>query len=647
MKKPGLFTAWAFAAAALLFFVVVVHLRFAALPVAFLALGFVSYAWNGRKALQLFLLLLPLVNSTPDLFFNGYPFNYMGIPLFHLAGMLCASRMKKEDMDTAFPGRGPYLLFLSLLAISVVFVFLRWSNLGLSALAFLRDTPVAPSMERVSFACIFPAITLALFALAPWAAFLLHHWRLREAQVFVPLKVGLSLSFLLALGQKWIDPGFMSQSWWGLKMKQLNGGFSDFNAFGFFAGAMFLYQALQLMERLPVKPRPAEAGGVAAAAEAAPASRGFSGGILAADLLFLAVALAAVLVSGCRSAFLFVLAALLRLFLSRRPGWRLKAAAVVLLATALLIAGGTLGRRLRHSLAQTARLQSIADLPRAVDTVSNNRLEMLRDGGRLIGLFPGSGVGAGNFLFALKYLRFGEVTWLDLPLNQYLLVFSETGLPGGLAFLLFLAGLLRRLKPGKVRFILAVMAFALLFNNFFWFPEVLLLFWIIVARGEWQAAPGKKNATVLAVALVLLFIVLNGAAFQALHPRTWARKAATPYDYGFSYLEKENGREFRWSGEDAGTYIYPGAAVDKYRLYCGAPLAVLPGRSQRVDVFWRGRSLQRVIFRENGEYFLHNDGRDRQGGFLELRVRPAFNLQRLGLGNESRDLGIQISGPGN
>ena len=75
-------------------------------------------------------------------------------------------------------------------------------------------------------------------------------------------------------------------------------------------------------------------------------------------------------------------------------------------------------------------------------------------------------------------------------------------------------------------------------------------------------AGAEKASGAWAAALVLLFIVLNGAAFQALHPRTWARKAATPYDYGFSYPEKENGREFRWSGEDAGIYIYPGAAGD-------------------------------------------------------------------------------------
>ena len=114
------------------------------LPVLFLALGLLSYFWNGRKALLLFLFLLPLINSTPDIFFNGYPFNYMGIALFYLSGMMIASRLKKEKAEFDFPGYGLYLLFLVLISISVFFVFLRWSNLTLSSLAFLRDTPVAP-----------------------------------------------------------------------------------------------------------------------------------------------------------------------------------------------------------------------------------------------------------------------------------------------------------------------------------------------------------------------------------------------------------------------------------------------------------------------------------------------------------------------
>jgi len=36
------------------------------------------------------------------------------------------------------------------------------------------------------------------------------------------------------------------------------------------------------------------------------------------------------------------------------------------------------------------------------------------------------------------------------------------------------------------------------------------------------------------------------------------------------------------------------------------------------------------------------EGQEHAGGFLELRVHPTFNLSRLGLGRETRDLGVQV-----
>ncbi len=639
MKRRGAFAAGSLLAALPLFYVVVIRLGFAVLPLFFLLLGLVAYLLSARRAMLLFLFLLPLANSTPDLFFNGYPFNYLAMPLFCLAGILCASLLKGERPATGFPGRGPYLLFLALLVVSALFVFLRWSNLGLSALAFLRDTPVAPSMDRVSFACIFPAVTLALFALAPWTAILLRHWRLGATAAIVPLKAGFSISFLLALAQKWLDPDLLSQSWWGVKMKQLNGGFSDFNAFGFFAGAMFLWQALDLIERLPGAGRAAGKPG-----NDPQPRRPLNDGRLVADLLFLSVALAAVFASGCRTAFLFVLAALLRLFFSRRPGGAIKAAAASLLAVLLLVGGGTLGRRLWQSVSEAARLSASADVCRAVDRISNGRLSMLRDGGGMIRRFPASGVGAGNFLFYLKYLHHGEKVWLDLPLNQYLLFFSEVGVPGGLAFLAFLAALLLRPGPRPARFMLAVMAVALFFNNFFWFPEVLLLFWVVVSHGEWQPGTVRKSGAAWAAALVLLFAVANGLAFQPLHPRTWARETSTPYDYGFSYPEREGSRSFRWSGARSGMYVFPERNRQEagILLTCGAPLSLLPGKQQAVDVYWRGKLLRRVVFRKNTSMPIMIEGQEHAGGFLELRVHPTFNLSRLGLGRETRDLGVQV-----
>jgi hypothetical protein len=644
MNKNGPLVFGAFFSLALLFYVVVIRLGFVALPVFFLVLGFASYAWNPRKALILFLFALPLVGATPDLFFNGYPFNTMGIPLFYLSGILCASQWKGESPQFVFPGRGLYLLFLTLLGISAFFVYLRWANLGLAALAVLRDTPVAPSLERVSFACLFPAITLALFSLSPFLAFLLRR-HLAESEIFVPLKAGFFLSFLSALAQKWIDPGFMSQSWWVRKMSQVNGGFSDFNAFGFFAGAMFLYQALKLIERWPLK---RDRGAAAGAHEGSWLRWVLDGRSVAAELVFLAVSLAAVFVSGCRTAFLFILAAALRFLFAKKPGRLFKAAASLLLAAALLVTGGTLGKRLWRTATQAAQLTASIDFFQAADRISSGRLAMLRDGARMVGRFPANGVGAGNFLFYLKYLRFGKDAWLDLPLNQYLLFFSETGLPGGLAFLLFLAVLLRRQSSGPVRYILAAMTVALFFNNFFWFPEVLLLFWVFVARVEAIAAAASKKNLAWGAVVAMAFIAMNIVNFRPLHPATWARETATPYDYGFSYPENEDGRSFRWSGEKAGRYLHldrQGRGAE-FELTCGAPLARLPGQRQIVDVFWRGELLRRVVFSGNTVHRFRVEDSARRDGFLEFRVRPVFNLMRMGLAAESRDLGVQVSGPG-
>ena len=78
-------------------------------------------------------------------------------------------------------------------------------------------------------------------------------------------------------------------------------------------------------------------------------------------------------------------------------------------------------------------------------------------------------------------------------------------------------------------------------------------------------------------------------------------------------------------------------------MTCGAPLFRLPGKKQALDVYWRGKRYRRIIFRENGDYSLQVEDASPSEGFLEFRVRPAFNLKMMGLGAESRDLGVQVS----
>ncbi|HEX7503352.1 MAG TPA: hypothetical protein VF451_08005, partial [Acidobacteriota bacterium] len=64
---------------------IVWRLHFFVLPAILFTLCFLAYLAFGRFSLQLFLFLLPLVNSLPALFFNGYPYNYMAPALFALA----------------------------------------------------------------------------------------------------------------------------------------------------------------------------------------------------------------------------------------------------------------------------------------------------------------------------------------------------------------------------------------------------------------------------------------------------------------------------------------------------------------------------------------------------------------------------------
>lgn len=636
MKRNTIHLFLAFLSLALLFYVVVICLHFVILPLFFLALGLFSYLWSGRKALVLFLFLLPLINSTPDIFFNGYPFNYMGVSLFYLSGILLAAFIRKDSPELDFPGYGLYRLFLILLGISVFFVFLRWSNLTLSPLAFLHDTPVAPSGERLSFACIFPVVTLALFSLTPFLASQIRHWRLQESEIFTPLKFGFSLSFLLALVQKFLHPDFLSQGWWALKMNQVNGGFSDFNALGFFAGAMFLYQALRLTDRLyrqkEIAPRDQ-----AVNSDGIPRTLGLKP--LLPEILFLMITEAAIFVSGSRTAFLFILLAVIHLIFSTKISFRIKAQVILLLAISLLIAGGTLKKRLRQTAVQTAHISAAADLFHEANAVGSGRLAMLRDSARMIARFPVSGVGAGNFLFYLKYVHFGEKFYEDLPLNQYLLMASETGLAGGLLFVLFLAVQLKRQKPGIIRSVLAAIAFVLFFNNFFWFPECLLLFWVFLAGCECRGAPDRELKPALLWAVVAVFVAFHVLDFRALHPETLTRQKSVAYDYGFWPGEKNERGAFSWTGRTAGKYFSADATRD-FALFCGAPQTWLQKRKMTVDLFWRGKLFRRVVFFENRlEKFQLARG---QEGFLEIRVHPTFNIKAMNLGADPRELGVQF-----
>jgi len=607
---------------ALLSYQVLFVIRFTWLPLAFFLLGFVTAYFLKQGSLRLFLFLLPVINSLPDLFFNGYPYNYMALPLFYLVGLLLAAICRKEKPQVAFPGRGTYALLLALMAISLVFVFLRWSNIALSRHAFLADTPVSPAGHRLSFAAIFPLITISLFAVTPWITALLKKAALTKAQVCETLLAGYTVSFTIALAQKYLHADLLTQSWWGRKLSQVNGGFSDFNAMGFFSGALFLGAALSLF---------AKGNGI---------HRWRS-----PRTLLLLFPLLGIFLSGVRTALLFPVLGLLYL-LWRSPGhWRKKVAllSIMLTGLTLLFLFSPLGQRLGKSVSHFQNLARGRPTFRMLDSLTSGRLTFIKDSMRIVTEFPVCGVGTGNFLFYFQHLNVRQPAYEDLPLNQYLLITDELGVVGLCVFLIFLGRLITAAAACEGRIVLGAVLAAIFFNNYFWFGECLILFWILVHFFAPPLSTPRRRASLASIgfaALTLtLYLVAQIVSSPRLEPWHWLAASDRSYDYGLwaNELDPQRG-VFFWTQQRAGLYVHSG--LEQVYLYCGAPRSLLCESSQRVQVFWHGRPYRSFSFTANAWQALPLPPQGE--GLLEFVVDPVFNMRRLGIGADPRNMGVQV-----
>ncbi|MGD2092996.1 MAG: O-antigen ligase family protein [Candidatus Aminicenantes bacterium] len=617
---------------------IVFHLGFWVLPLVFFAVGLAAALVNRQFSLYLFVFLFPFINSSPAIFNTEYPFNYLAPALFLLSGMTTALlvdhiRNPKTGEEPAMvldKGFYPYYLFLVVLIISAVFVFLRWSNIFLSSTSALgADTPVAPDhpfspdIQRLSFGSVFPVVSLFIYFISPYIFFYVKKIKPMEKVVFQWLSCGFYVSIALAILQK-ISGRSMISDRLGKELKQFYGGFSDFNAFGFFSGVMFLWSTYEIKNKNPL---------------------GFATFV---------ISLLGTILSGSRTAFFFILAGVGHLLYNALKNRKKQQKMVVVILIvgvliAVIFAGGTLKERLSEGFSEN---QSLFD---KLNAITNGRLWMTLFSVKTIGENFVEGVGTGNFIFYLAYKNYlpykqqGEKYTYDLTLNQYLLVFTENGILGFLAFTYFMILLYRR---SNKKLLIGAMLLALLLNNFFWFPEAFLLFLILAALTD---SPKEKileksflsriNKNAALIATVCIIIIYNIVSFQSLHPCTWAKTAGYQYDYGFWYPEiNQQGDEYRWTTGSAGIYL----TLDKdgqsreIKLFCGAPLNYLENKQQKVEIYWQGELYREIVFTENKEFSFKIESRPLAEGFLEFRVNPIFNLEKLGLSPETRDLGVQF-----
>jgi hypothetical protein len=625
---------WSFALLALAAFIpftimIVVVLHFWLLPLLFFALGLGSYLLNGRQSLCLFLFLLPLVNALPDLVPSGYPFNYMGIVLFMLAGIVAASFLKREKPVSSGGFAQGYLFFLLLLHGSAFFVWLRWANVTLGVRYFLRNTPVNPAGDRLSFAAIFPLVTLAIFSLAPYVLTLLRQHRFLPQDTMRPLLAGYFLSLTLALVQRFLQPEFLSRGWWNASLQQPNGGFSDFNAFGFFSGALFFYLLVLMTRSVRMRQKKDN------------------------DFLLwsiaLPVSLVGILLSGSRTSFIFVLLGIFYIFKELPKGWLVKVATAVLIIVFFSLAGGTLQRRLVKMVQLITSGAGNASLMEKLDQISNRRVQMIENSLPMFKHHPLSGVGTGNYLFYFRFLYQGLNRYEDMPLNQYLLILTENGIVGLGGFLSFLILLFTATKSKGGKFLWVGFALAFMVGNPLWLPEVTVLLWIFAALESNENKPlpiGRLSSGSVVLLAMAIFLLANVFDFQSLHPKNLAQQRGTRYDYGLWYTEKDRqDRKFNWTTERSGIYM----VLDQFgksapiTISCGAPLPQIPSRRQQVDLFWQGERQQRLIFEQNSSEVVRVQGVPHGRGFFEIMVDPVFNMKSIGLGPESRTLGVQLN----
>jgi hypothetical protein len=570
--------------------------------------------------LTIFSFLIPILPALSVFENKGFPLNYLLLPIFFLCGMVAGefavNKNRRSDLLPELPKF--YFTLLLLLGISFLFIILRWSNLTLSPLAFFKDSPVAPTGQRISFGIIFPVVETALFLLSPFY-FLMLQRAAEPRRVLIAFLSGQSLSILFSLLQRLQGSVSVHLSLRGLA--------SDPTAFGFLSAFSILlawYLYFHYTEKW-------------------------------LGIFFVAISMVGILNSSTRIG-LFAIVLVIFLFIFFNQKKIVPAILIVIFLAAILFSyiyffpqpGSNLLARLKSNILDIEQFQESIkteqvlsrDLSAHRDVLGKYVWECLKK-------FPITGVGTGNFVFWVMSAHFGDY-FHHLPANQYFFFTSSQGLPGLLIFLFFYFALFS-LKKWPEKCLLAILLFFFLFNDYLWFPEIILAFWLVASLGEEkQVKPfvPSKAARIFLLGMVLLSIIFNFLRFSDLHPKTWALKNSTSYDYGLSYIEHEKGQQFQWTGEKAGIYIYldKNGRNNNFRLACGAPLAALKNRKQTVDIYFRGRLIKRATFNRYDEYPIFIEDKECREGFLEFRVRPVFNLNQMHLGNETRTLGIKLFG---
>ena len=599
------------------------YFDFAVFSLLFTLLGILLRIFIKKYYLIVFSFMIPILSVFAGFNRSGFPNNYLILPIFVLMGVVIADSIINKEFLSAGKNMIPrhYVYYLLIALLSFVFIIFRWSNLLISKMAFLKNTPVDISGERVSFAILFSVLELALFVLSvPYYVFC--QSSLNRNKLVIAFLSGQSISVLFALGQYIFNKPITTV------FNMATGLASDPTAFGMLCAISFV-MTWYLIKKESYK----------------------------ISYFFIIIFLSGIFISVTRVAYIAFLTIPFIGFRKIKKRFVWISSILVLIVTAFAIAGivKTDKENSVNEVKQTLRLilnlaNGSSEKNATIYSIMSRRTIIWDFALTAIKQFPLTGIGPGNFIFWGRSL-IGKHYLLNATLtaNSYLLITVANGLIGAGLFVLFIITILKK-KQWPEKILILILLLMCIFNDSLWLSEIFLGFWLICSLGEETKVQkaGKKEGLIVLL-LVLLFIIMSTLKIPALMPHDMLKKGGVRYDYGFWYHEiDQSSIQFNWSKSESGLYIYLNkqGKSEVIKITCSAPLSRLPGKRQAVDVYWRGELYRQIVFRENGEYSMQVEDANHSEGFLEFRVHPTFNLKKMGLGAESRDLGVRVSIPG-
>jgi O-antigen ligase len=367
--------------------------------------------------------------------------------------------------------------------------------------------------------------------------------------------------------------------------------------------------------------------------------------------LFSGVFLAGLFLSGSRSAFLLLVFALGSLLVASDVPARLRLAAPIggaaaILGAAVLVsaAPGSLGQRLAESFDPATPL---------AHRISSRPL-LWSCAATMLATDPLSGAGMGAFSWRLPDVlaeRGQSFPALDNPGSAYVQSAAEAGVPG-LVLTLVLAlslgrGAAQRLPeldrdPAAAGAGAAVLAFllALVFGSHWFAPDVCLLFFLLAstASGPGIGQHVSRPARLLRAGCVGVYAIAAAAAALAT-----SRPAETfRYAPRIGFYEREGSSDgaFCWTRRHFALWLAPGQER-RLRLAQFAPSIEPVG----VEAEAEGRLVYESKLGDGDTIALRLSAPADRPRAIVFRLDRTFSPKRLGLSEDRRDLGLQVPLP--